>query len=479
MAFEKKNSVGGVAVAVVDDDPVVCDTISLYLTTAVGCQVHAYTAAQLCLDGLLDANPPDIVITDLRMPGMDGLTLLREVKQRSPSTDVILITGQVDKDIAVQALKLGAFDFFEKPIDCDELVETIRRTVRYRTVLQERDRFAEQLSFVSNREAQQWGIDAFVGQSAAIANLLGDIRLLQRSANTSVLVTGESGTGKELVARAIHFGGSRAARPFIPVNCSAIPAELAESMLFGHVRGSFTGATADRKGCFELAHEGTLFLDEICDMPLTMQAKLLRVLEDGIVVPVGQTNGRHVNVRVLAATNADLENRIATERFRADLFHRLATFSLHLPPLRERAADVALLAAHFARVLSSEMGLPVVPAFSREALAMLTQYRFPGNVRELKNIVERALIRCGGREIGVDNLEFLNFGVHREPANARSASAPIREAASEDLPLNLAAAENLVIRKAMQAACGNVSEAARLLGINRTKLHRKLAALQV
>lgn len=476
MSSDKHNASVVVSIAVVDDDPLVCETMRLYLTTGVGCAVRVFTSAQQCLDSMAAAQL-DIIITDLHMPGMDGLALLKEVKRRSPFTDVILMTGQADKDIAIQALKWGAFDFFEKPVFGDEIVATIQRTVRYRTALQDRDRYAEQLSFVSKREAQQWGIDAFVGQSAAIRKLLDDIRLLQRAANTPVFVTGESGTGKELVARAIHFGSSRAARPFIPVNCSAIPTELAESILFGHVRGAFTGATADRKGCFELAHEGTLFLDEICDMPLTMQAKLLRVLEDGIVFPVGQTQGRQVNVRVLAATNADLKQRIATERFRVDLFHRLTAFALHLPPLRERTDDVPLLAAHFARMLASEMGLPVTPMFSREALDALTQYQYPGNVRELKNMIERALIRCGGQTIGVENLEFLNVGGQRTSAEARPSVLPVIEPSGmADLPLNLKAAEYAVIRRAMLTANGNVSEAARLLGINRTKLHRKLAA---
>lgn len=465
-----------VNVLVADDDPAVGQLITTYLQR-IGCQTRTFTDSRACLAEVKHA-PPDIVITDLYMPDLDGLALLREVKQRSPSTDVIVVTGGADKDAAIQALRLGAFDFFEKPFSGEELTETITRTVRYRTAVAERDRFEAQLSFVSAREAERWGIEAFVGKSEAIQKLLHDVRLLQGSGGTSVLITGESGTGKELVARAVHFGSPRASRPFIPVNCSAIPAELAESTLFGHVKGAFTGATADQKGCFELADEGTVFLDEICDMPLTLQCKLLRVLEDGIVTPVGLNTGRFVNVRVVAATNGDMKSRVEDGRFRADLFYRLAGFTLHLPPLRERPGDIALLARHFARTLAGEMGLST-PGFHRAALEVLQEYRFPGNVRELKNMIERALITCGGQEVRAEHLLFLDVGSGRPrpPASSAPASGSPASAAAVDGPLNLREAERAAVRRAMQTAGGNVSEAARLLGITRSKLHRKLALL--
>lgn len=470
MTVQTNSGEAPVRVVVVDDDAHVGEIVKGFLERA-GCTVRTFTCP---LKGLADIrqSTPDLVITDLRLPDMDGLTLLREIKQFSPTTDVIVISGNAHKDDAIQALRLGAFDFFEKPINGGELVETVRRTVRFRTAVSERDRFAEQLPFVTKREGQRWGLDAFVGEAPAARRILADVRRLQQAANTSVLLTGESGTGKELIARAIHFGSSRSSRPFVPVNCPAIPSELAESALFGHVRGSFTGATVDQKGSFELAHEGTLFLDEIGDMSPVLQGKLLRVLEDGIVVPVGRTTGRTVNVRIVSATNADLKARIADGRFRADLFFRLAGFSLHLPPLRERAGDVVLLARHFIRVLSQEMGRPA-PAVSPEALHLLESHPFPGNVRELRNMIERALIQSGGREIQPVHIEFLDVGL-RQPLVGCGAHAAL---AAETLPLDLAAAEQAIIRRAMQTANGNVSEAARLLGINRSKLNRKLAAM--
>jgi DNA-binding NtrC family response regulator len=399
--------------------------------------------------------------------------VLREVKKHSPATDVIIVTGSADKESAIRALKLGAFDFFEKPVAGTDLTETVQRTLRYRAVTQERDRLAEQVSLLSRREAETWGLQVFVGQSQAVKKCLQDVRLVQRTDKTAVLITGESGTGKELVARAIHYGGTRSARPFIPVNCSAVPSELAESMLFGHLRGSFTGATADKKGCFELAHGGTLFLDEIGDMAPDMQTKLLRVLEDGMITPVGGGAARRVDVRIVAATNADLDARIAAGSFRTDLFYRLARFRIVLPPLRERKADIPLLAEHFAALFASEMGFPS-PRVTPEAMEALTRHDYPGNVRELRNVVERALIESGGREISP---EYVHLSGPPERA-ARSACEPPPGIRADGLPsLDLRETEKALIGQAMKTANGNLSEASRRLGISRQKLYRKLTAL--
>ncbi|HZI33935.1 MAG TPA: sigma-54 dependent transcriptional regulator, partial [Candidatus Binatia bacterium] len=283
-------------------------------------------------------------------------------------------------------------------------------------------------------------------------------------------ITGESGTGKELVARAVHFDSTRAKAPFVPVNCVAIPAELAESILFGHVKGSFTGATVDRKGCFELADGGTLFLDEIGDMPATLQVKLLRVLEDGCVMPVGAAEPKQVDVRVIAATNADLAARIAAGTFRQDLFFRLARYTVTTPPLRERLDDVPPLAAHFLKVFSTEMGRPS-PGLSRAAAASLQGYHFPGNIRELKNIIERALISSGGETILPEHLHLLQ--------SASTTSLPdnhnTKKHLADNLPLNLAEAEDVLIQRALDETGGNIAEAARLLGVHRTRIYRKLA----
>lgn len=469
-----------VTVTVVDDDKRVADTIATYLTQ-LDCRVQTYTSAESYLAALTDA-PSDIVVSDICMPHVNGIELLRRIRAASPKTDVIMVSGAAEKADAVQALKLGAFDFFEKPVNGDELLETIKRTIRYRTVIEERDRYAQQVSALSERDAKKWGISAFVGKTPAIRDCLREIRLLQSSARTSVLITGESGTGKELVARAIHFGSQRSRQPFIPVNCSAVPKELAESILFGHVKGSFTGAVGDRKGCFEMADGGTLFLDEIGDMSAEIQTKLLRVLEDGVITAVGTTSGKPIDVRVLAATNADIGARLTANAFRRDLFYRLAAFHINIPPLRDRRADIPLLAEHFLKSLGSEMGR-ATSGFSDAALEMLKSHPFPGNVRELKNVIERALIECAGKQVQPEHLHLQTL--HGAPAPApvaaptqpsfRTADSP-EDAALEDLPLNLKQAEAVLIRKALQTSEGNVSMAARLLGISRPKLYRKMAA---
>ena len=463
-----------VKIAVLDDNPRICKTIQTYLRQ-IDCETELYTDPGECLERLKN-NPVDIVITDVRMPDVDGIMMLKKIRKLNPSTDVIVISGHADKNVAIEALKFGAFDFFEKPVNSDELLATIKRTVRYREALRQREQFERQVSFLSEREAKRWGIESFVGRSRPISDVVREIRKIQESDNTSVLITGESGTGKELVARAIHFGGARSCRPFVPLNCSAVPENLAESTLFGHVKGAFTGATADRKGCFDLADGGTLFLDEIGDMPPVMQTKLLRVLEDGCVMPVGGATQHSVDVRIIAATNTDISSRLESGAFRSDLYHRLAVFMIELPPLRSRGKDIALLAGHFAGELASEMGI-AEPSFSAEAMNVLEKHRFPGNVRELKNLIERALLESGGGEIKPRHLRLLRFsgrGPGGEPADTAGETVP----EAESLPLNLQEAEKIVIEKALSSAGGNVSKAARLLGINRTKLYRKMSAMK-
>jgi len=309
-----------------------------------------------------------------------------------------------------------------------------------------------------------------IGGSQVVQKIIADIHRLHQFANTSVLITGESGTGKELIARAIHFESPRAKAPFIPVNCVAIPGELAESMLFGHVKGAFTGATADRKGYFELAHGGSIFLDEIGDMPVSLQVKLLRVLEDGCVTPVGAAEAIKVDVRVIAATNADLASRIAAGSFRQDLYFRLARYTVATPPLRERREDVPMLVAHFLNMFAAEMGMKA-PPISSEALDVLKRYAFPGNVRELKNIIERALIDSGTEMIEPRHLHLLpSVAVSIPPAKPSAKSEFV-----SSLPVNLAEAEDLLIQRALQETDGNIADAARMLGVHRTRIYRKLA----
>jgi len=312
----------------------------------------------------------------------------------------------------------GRYTFEVQAIDCElnyseparvELEVLVDpRNHRIAQLENELEKADEQLSLISQQEAERWGIDGFVGRSKAIGEILEEVRQLQTIGTTSVLITGESGVGKELIARAIHFGGERAKAPFIPVNCSTIPGELAESTLFGHVRGAFTSANTSRKGYFELADGGTLFLDEIGDMPIKLQPQLLRVLEDGCVVPVGSDRGKQVDVRVLAATNQNLRSKIAAGEFREDLYFRFVA-TVTVPPLRERKEDIPLFIEHFLTTFATEMGLQK-PALSQEAFSDLVAYHFPGNIRELMNIIQRALLALrvsGGSIIQPQHLQFI------------------------------------------------------------------------
>ncbi|MFH1568613.1 MAG: sigma 54-interacting transcriptional regulator [Gemmatimonadota bacterium] len=398
---------------------------------------------------------PDLVLLDVVMPGMDGFEVCRRLKEDDQSRDVpvIFITGKGDKESLLRGFETGGVDYITKPFAAEEVLVRVRthlensrltRTVMARNAelkaanarLQQEigrreqaedalDRAGEHLQLISRQEADRWGIEGFVGRSRSIRQILDETRQLQDAGVSGVLIAGESGTGKELIARAIHFGSGRAAGPFIPVNCAAIPGELAESSFFGHRKGSFTGADADRKGYFEMAHGGTLFLDEVGEMPLELQAKLLRVLENGRVLPVGSSTERAVDVHVLAATNANLAARMAEGYFRRDLYFRLARCHVRIPPLRERREDIPLLVEHFVGLFAREMGYHP-PAVSRECLARLAGYPFPGNVRELKNLIESALIKSGGRTILPEHLQLLSGAEASGGAGPHeTASAPI------------------------------------------------------
>lgn len=436
---------------------------------------------------------PDLILLDIMMPELDGFETCRRLKANDATRDipVIFITARNEMESVVAGFRAGGVDYVVKPFQADEVLSRVKTHLRLNRLTRElleknhaleaeikRREQAEtelrqaddKLAAFSDLEAARGNIGGLIGNSAQLRKIVEEIRKLHHFANTSVLITGESGTGKELVARAIHFGSTRAKGTFVPVNCVAIPSELAESILFGHVKGAFTGATADRKGCFELADGGTLFLDEIGDMPLGLQVKLLRVLEDGCVMPVGASVPRQVDVRVIAATNADLDARIAAGTFRSDLYFRLARYTVATPPLRERLEDVPLLAAHYLKVFAAEMGQQP-PGLSREVTAALKAYSYPGNIRELKNIIERALIQSGGETILPEHLQL-----------QRTSTAPLalinpapKKNFAAALPLNLAEAEDVLIQRALDETGGNIAEAARLLGVHRTRIYRKLA----
>jgi DNA-binding NtrC family response regulator len=488
-------------ILVVDDQPVNLALLGDLLEPS-GYQLLSATGAEDALRIARKARP-NLILLDIVMPGSSGLDVCRQLKAHETTRDipVIFITGRTEVDMRMAGFAAGGVDYIVKPFESGEVLARVRthlelsrtrrdlaaklselRAEATRREAAETARHVadERLSLLSAREARKWNVAGLVGRSRALTALLREVERLQNFGRTGVLLCGESGTGKELVARALHSGSSRAKAPFIPVNCVAVPGELMESMFFGHLKGAFTGATGDRKGFFELAHGGTLFLDEIGDMPAVLQAKLLRVLEDGRITPLGGTVEKQVDVRVIAATNAHLESKIGAGTFRQDLYFRLARTSVRVPPLRERPEDIPLLAAHFIEQFSTEMNLPP-PTISAAALAALTAHAFPGNIRELRNLIESALIAGNGRELTPVHLRFLTTpptpdtpALAPKPA-AASAAETTTNSPTESLPINLEAAERTLIRRAVSQTGGNIAEAARLLGVHRTRIYRAMS----
>lgn len=463
----------------------------------MGCEILLATDGESALKVAVRGKP-DLILLDVVMPGINGYETCRRLKATEATSriPILFITAQDDSKDVLEGFRAGGVDYIIKPFQMEEVlarVETHLKISRLTRALEQtnaemvaeiarrakaEDALAtadERLSLLSDREAERWGVSGMLGQTGGFAKIVDGIRKAQQAGNLSVLVTGENGTGKELIARAIHAGGPRAKGPFIPVNCSAIPRDLAESLLFGHMKGSFSGAQTDQKGYFELAHGGTLFLDEVGEMPAALQPKLLRVLEDGRITPLGATRERQVDVRVLAASNVDFAKKIAAGEFRQDLYFRLARYTVTAPPLRDRREDIPVLAAHFARLFASEMGKPA-PKISEPSLKALLAHPFTGNVRELKNVIEGALIESGGKEIRPEHLRFVPS--LSQPASAdrtaavRALDAPPGGKNTETLPLNLEEAERVLIQRALTQTGGNVSKAAELLGVNRARIYR-------
>jgi two-component system, NtrC family, nitrogen regulation response regulator NtrX len=397
---------------------------------------------------------PDVVLLDVKMAGLDGLDTLSRLRDLDPPGTVVMISGHGTIATAVEATHRGAFDFLEKPLDADRLLVTLRNALQHSTLAGE------------NRELRRV-LDArypMVGTSPALEEVRALIARVGPT-NARVLIHGENGSGKELVARALHEASPRQERAFVEVNCAAIPSELIESELFGHMKGSFTGAFADRAGKFELADGGTLFLDEIGDMSLSAQAKVLRVLQEGMVTRIGAAKPVEVDVRVLAATNKELEEEIADGRFREDLFHRLNVIPLEVPPLRERLEDVPALAFHFVHTLSQGAG--VAPrSFTEEALKALQRRNWPGNVRELRNAVERLLILASGKQITAADVERLlpvsEGGMPQEPARTPSFESFVQDA------------ERAFLLSKLREHAWNVAETARALDMPRSNLYKRI-----
>ena len=405
---------------------------------------------------------PDLIISDLRLPGHDGLWLLDRINELTEPPGFIMMTAFGTVPQAVKALKQGANDFLTKPLDLDHLMICVQRTIENRRMRMDMLRYRKLLG--------DNGFHGIIGHSAVMRRLFASLKQVAKALGP-VLITGESGTGKDLVAQAIHQESPRNSGPFIAVNCAAIPGELQESEFFGHAAGSFTGAETSRKGLFAEACEGTLFLDEIGDMPLRLQAKLLRILEDGLVRPIGVNHETRFNVRVIAATNHDLEERVAAGLFREDLYFRLETFMLHVPPLRERDDDIDLLIARFIKVLSAQMDRNVC-AVSGAALKLLHEYPFPGNVRELRNAIERAVAFCNGTEIKPDCLPK-RIRKHRYTQRHQDPLLFSTFSTDEDL-LTLDEMANKYTSFVLERLNGNKRRAAQLLDISRATLYRRL-----
>ena len=476
-------------ILIVDDNPANLNLMRQTLEPE-GYETLVATDGTVALDVARDAIP-DLILLDVIMEGIDGFETCRRLKANASTQDipVIFITAKTEPKEIVKGFDVGGVDYITKPFRQAEVLARITTHLRInqlttelaeanqelmtknraleqeitqrKVITNQRNHFSSRLDMIADREAKRWGIDAIVGQSRTIRQLFAQIRRLQISDTTSVLITGESGTGKELVARAIHFESPRAKGPFIAVNCPAIPSDLVESTLFGHVRGAFTDAITDRTGQFTLADGGTLFLDEIGDMPLEMQVKLLRVLDDSIVTPLGESEGKPVDVRVLAATNVDVQQKISDGNFREDLYFRLARFTVAVPSLRDRGEDIPILANHFLSLFACEMGIAPL-SLSDTTLEALMAYHFPGNIRELKNIIEAAIIESGGSKIQPKHLRF----VHR--------TTPTQSDPPVEMPLNIEEAELFLIRRALERTEGNISQAAKLLGITRPRIYRKL-----
>lgn len=398
---------------------------------------------------VLEKEPVDVVLCDVKLPDGNGVDFVRTIRQSYPMLEIILLTAFGNVPDGVQAMRNGAFDYIMKGDDNDKIIPLLNRAL-------DKVQLAKKVEQLQKQVGEKYSFDTIIGGSPLIQQAV-ELAKKVAATDTTVLLLGETGTGKEIFAQAIHHNSSRGNKSFVAVNCSSFSKELLESELFGHKAGAFTGAVKDKKGLFEEANGGTIFLDEIGEMPAELQARLLRVLETGEFIKVGDTKTLKVNVRTIAATNRDLQKEIETGHFRSDLFYRLSVFQISLPSLQQRAKDIPALAKHFVAVFAAKTNKPV-PVLQKEYLEALQQYGWPGNIRELKNVIERSVILENGNELTTSTLPF-NM---QHAADAKSSS------------FELAVVEKQHIQKVLQHTNGNKTETARLLGIGLTTLYRKI-----
>jgi two-component system, NtrC family, response regulator AtoC len=455
-------------ILIVDDERTLARAVKAYLAE-YGYEAEVAADAEQAI-GMLETLRPDVVFSDVRLPGMSGIDLLRRIREFDPSISVVIMTAFGTIEGAVEAVKLGAFDYLKKPVDLEEL-KLLADRARETSLLK------QELSYYRRRAAPEVPFAGIIGDSPAIRGVLEQARQIAALEETPpVLITGETGTGKGLVARTIHASSPRAARPFIEVNCTAIPATLMEAELFGHERGAFTDAKASKLGLFEAAEGGFLFLDEVGDVELALQGKLLKAVEDRTVRRVGGVRDRRIDVRILAATNRDLEREAQRERFRRDLYFRLAVIILRLPPLRERGEDMLVLAQHFLSRFNAKYGKEV-RRIGPGASDLLQAYPWPGNVRELSHVIERAVLWSSGSTLEADHL---SLDVPRGEAVVETPPAALAErpidGPSPFLPagVDLERWERAMIEQALRDSDGNQTKAAQRLGISRDTLRYRL-----
>jgi len=449
-------------ILIVEDDAEQNELMSRILAYD-GYKIHSVETGVRAIK-LAEKEPFDLIISDLRLPGIDGIEVLEKISSENPNIMGIIVTGYGDMESAVKALRLGVCDYIKKPFEVDELRHAVKKALELKALRKENLYMKSQLK-------RKYAFENIIGEHPKMIEVL---KLVEKVADTlsTILITGESGTGKEIVARAIHYNSSRRERCLIPVNCAAIPETLLESELFGHVKGAFTGAITNRIGRFEAANGGTIFLDEIAEMSPNLQVKLLRVLQESAFEPVGSTRQVKVDVRVITATNKNLEELVAQGKFRDDLYYRLNVIPIHIPPLRERRSDIPLLIAHFLAQFTQVHESDRPKKFSKEAMEYLMNYDWPGNVRELENLVERLMILTDGDEITVDDL----------PDRIKESSGHIHVNSSElslpeggmDLNGFTDYIETKMIYEALRRTKGNKNKAAKMLNLKRTTLVEKI-----